>query len=170
MIILSAWSFLQAQDIDFNTPVSESGNMTCTIVTPLSATPSMEFDFLNWPTVAVGSKYEFGDSENEDSDKRSIILFTGENEREVEITVETETMKDNVEISFTFRGTANPQIGQPLSAIPVLYFNNGKEIVSLSTEGKYYLHIIYNWVWAHENATTGVKTFVQRIKVQYHNI
>lgn len=170
MIMFCGWNFLYAQGIDFNTPVSETGNMTCLVIKPLSVSPSWHGDFLNWPTLPVGSKYDFGTSDVEDSDRRSIFTFTGESERNIEITIETETMKDNVEISFTFRGTQSPQLGQPLSSIPILDFSNSREIAILSAEGKYYLHIIYNWVWAHEDAETGHKVFVQRISAQYHDL
>jgi hypothetical protein len=156
--------------MNFNAPVLESGNLSCLVITPLSVTPNWHGDFLNWPTVPVGSKYIFGANGNEDSDKRSIFTFTGEAARDIEINVETETMKNNVEIYFTFRGISAPQIGQPLNAIPQLNFNDSKEIVNLSATGKYYLHIIYHWVWAHDGAEPGQVTFVQTINASYHNL
>jgi len=161
---------LLSQGNNFNTPVSESGNMNCLVITPLSVTPTWQGDFLNWPTVPVGSKYIFGSNNNEDSDKRSMFTFTGEALREIQISVETETIKDNVEIYFTFRGTPTPQIGQPLNGIPLLSFIDSKENVSLSTEGKYYLHIIYHWVWVHEGAEPGLKVFNQSINAKYLNL
>ncbi|MCO5251985.1 MAG: hypothetical protein M9949_11285 [Candidatus Kapabacteria bacterium] len=170
IIMICGWNTLLSQGIDFNTPVLESGNLTCLVITPLSVTPTWHGDFLNWPTVPVGSKYEFGTNGDEDSDRRSIFTFTGESARDIEICLETETMKDNVEIFFTFRGTQTPQIGQPLNGIPLLNFNDSKEIVNLSAEGKYYLHIIYHWVWAHDGAEPGLKVFVQTINAQYHNL
>lgn len=170
IIILCGWNTLHSQGMDFNTPVTESGNMTCLVITPLSVTPDWHGDFLNWPTVPVGSKYILGSNGNEDSDKRSIFTFTGESLRDIEISVATETMKDNVEIFFTFRGTQTPQIGQPLNGIPLLNFNDSKEIVNLSAVGKYYLHIVYHWVWAHDGAEPGLVTFVQTINASYHNL
>lgn len=170
LLMLGSWSFLAAQGLDHNTPVSKSGKMTCNVIFPLSVSPVWDESFLNWPTVPAGSKYILGTNGDEDSDKRCIFTFTGEANRQIEISFVMETMKDNVEISFTMKGTQTPPLGTPLNGIPILSFNNSKEIVNLSAGGKYYLHIIYNWVWAHEGAEPGLKSFVQSIHARYNDL
>lgn len=170
ILLIGSCNLLTAQELDFNSPVSKFGNMTCTVITPLSVTPTWHGDFLNWPTVPVGSKYIIGSNGDQDADFRSIFTYTGEASYDFEISIDRETLKNNVEISYTLRGTAQPSLGAPLSSIPVLDFNNNKQIVTLSTQGKYYLHIIYNWVWAHEGADTGVIIFLQNFYALYHNL
>lgn len=170
VLMFGAIAYANAQDVNFNSSVTETGNLVCHIIIPLSVSPNSHDDFLNFPTVPVGSKYNLGTHDYEDSDKRSYFTYSGEAGSAIEISIDFETIQDNVEINFVLRGTSNPPLGTPLQSIPILNFSAGKEIVSLSTTGKYYLHIEYNWVWAYENAEPGYRRFVQKVSAQYYNI
>lgn len=170
MLMLGGLTLLQAQAEDHNTPVTKSGNMTCNVIKTLSVNPIHETDYLNWPPLPVGSKYYLGGN-NRWEDSYSIFTFTGEESRQIEITIEMQKEKDNVEISFRLFGTQFDHVGSNPSNMTGLSFaNNSKEIVSLSAGGNYYLHIIYDWVEAKEGAIPGRYSFLQKINAQYHNL
>jgi len=157
---------INAQTVIHNAPVSEQTTLSCKVLKPLSVSPLSQEDFLNWPTIPIGSKYYLNSSDIEDSDFRSIFTFSGEPNHDVVISMVCENIVDNVELSFTMKGTAIRYLG--IEQVPLLVFDaDGKTVVSLNADGAFYLHILYDWVWAKENATTGVKCFTQCIASQY---
>jgi len=169
ILIVCAAITANAQAVSFNSPVNESTNLTCKLIKPLSVSPNFSQDFLNWPTVPVGQKYVMtGNINDESSDILTIFIFSGEPNASIEISVTTQTYKDNVEISYRLKGTQNPYLG--LKFVPVLGFIDGKSTVNLNNSGDYYLHIVYDWVWAHEGATPGIKRFTQLISAQYNTL
>jgi hypothetical protein len=169
-IMLCGLVLTQAQAEEHNAPVTKSGNMTCNVIRPLSVSPSHETDYLNWPSLPVGAKYYLGGN-NRWEDSYSIFTFTGEGSRRMEISIQMEKEKDNVEISFSFFGTQFDHVGSnPSDMTELLFGNNGKEIVSLSAGGNYFLHIIYDWVEAKEGAIPGRYSFIQLINAQYHDL
>lgn len=167
-LICGGYNIISAQTTNFNTPVAKSANLSCTVITPLSIDPLSSKDYICWPTIPVGSKYILGESIRQNADWNSIYTFTGEPGLAVEISVTMQTLKDNVEISYRLKGTESPYLGVQDS--PVLSLVDGKTGINLSAVGEYYLHIVYDWVWAHEGATKGLKRFVQIINARYYGL
>jgi hypothetical protein len=162
--MISSFSLI-AQNIGFNSPVSGSANLSCRVIKALSVCPNSSDDYINWPTIPVGSKYILNSSDNQDADWKSIFTFSGEPGSLVEISISAETFKDNVEISYRLKGTPIDHLG--VNLVPLLNFVNGKTIVTLNAGGAYYLHIVYDWVFAHQGSTPGEKNFTQIINAQY---
>lgn len=157
-----------AQGSGFNSPVIKSANLSCTVITKLSIDPLSTKDYVCWPTIPIGSKYTLGESNRQNADFNSIFTFAGEPGSSIQISIVTQTIVDNVEISFSLKGTPYPYLG--IQEAPLLTFTDGRAIVNLSAEGEFYLHIGYDWVWAHDNATRGVKKFTQMINAQYFGL
>lgn len=169
ILIICAAITANAQAVSFNSPVNESTNLTCKLIKPLSVTPEISQDYLNWPTVPVGSKYDMtGNVNDEDSDIKTIFTFSGEPNTSIEVSLTTQTYIEHVEISYRLKGTPIPYLG--MKFVPELGFIDGKSIVNLNSNGNYYLHIVYDWVWAHEGATPGLKIFRQLINAQYNTL
>lgn len=166
LILISSFS-LFAQALDFNSPVSSSLNLSCKVIKPLSVDPVSSNDFIHWPTIPVGSKYVIS-SNNSNADNYSIFTFRGEPGSSVEITFIPQTSIDNVEISYRLKGTNDLYLGN--QTVPPMNFDNGKTMVNLNSGGEFYMHIIYDWVWAKPNALTGIKHFVQSISAQYNGL
>jgi hypothetical protein len=154
-----------SQSTNINTPVAKSTNLSCTVIVPLSIDPLSSKDYICWPTIPIGSKYILGESSKQDADWKSIYTLTGEPGVAIEISVTMQTLKDNVEISYRLKGTQTPYLG--VQDATLLSLVDGKTNINLSADGEYFLHIVYDWVWAHEGATKGLKRFVQKINAQY---
>jgi hypothetical protein len=168
IVIIIFWSSLTllAQTPVFNQQVPSSGQMTCYVIKPLSVSPLSTDDYINWPSIPVGSQYIISHN-NPDADWRSIFTFKGEPGKTITISVTKQTEVDNVEISYQLKGTAmqfdqNPGL--------LIFDGNGMINRDLSNSGVYYVHIIYDWVWAKVGATPGVREFTQVISAQYYNL
>lgn len=112
LILVFATSLnLLSQSNGFNSPVSQSANLSCSVIKQLSINPATTEDYIYWPTIPIGSKYTLGQSPNQDADNRSIFTFSGESDAAIQISVTAQTMVDNVELSYSLKGTQTPQYG-----------------------------------------------------------
>lgn len=169
ILILGTSLSLLSQPTSFNAPVSETANLQCTVISPLTVNPTQSSDMIQWPTLVPGSKYFIGQLGNrERGDFYSIFTFSGEPGLDIEISITPQRVVNNVEISFTMMGSSEPYLGQP--STPTLSFQGNSEVVTLSSTGAYYLHIQYDWVWAYDNAARGIRHFVQTIDAHYNSL
>lgn len=170
IIFLAVSTTMFAQAGLHNSPESSSANFSCTVIEQLAVTPNpANHDNLWWPTIPIGSKYYFGSKPGENSDTKSIFMFSGETNKSLSITLQTQRELDNVEVAFSFKGSTTG-FGGPPANLQDLSFENDNEIVDLNGDGKYWLQIIYEWVWAKPGATPGERYFVQLISVSYNGI
>ena len=169
ILLLSANIAIFAQGTYPGTPESSSAAFSTTVIEQLAVSPNPKnSDHLWWPTIPVGSKYYIGTNPNEDSDNKSVFSFTGEANKSISITIQREYEIDNVEVSYRLLGTTEG-FGGP-GTLEELLFEGNSEIVDLSGDGKYYLHIVYDWVWAKTGATPGERAFVQIISFSYNDL
>ena len=163
-LIISNRSY--ADNTVHNTPVPESTMISCSVITPLSITPPNSIDYINWPSIPIGQKYILNSSPYEDADWKSIFTINGEPGYTIEISMVKQLEVDNVEISYILKGTNTQYLG--VHMVPPMVFNSeGKSIVNLNDDGAYYVHIVYEWVWAKDNAIPGIKSFIQEITANY---
>jgi hypothetical protein len=154
---------------EHNNPISSSCMLNTTVIKPLCITPSISNDYINWPTIPVGSKYTLNTSLIQDADWKSIFRIMGEPGYPIEISISRQTELDNVELSFGVKGTDQQYLGNP-PPLPSLVFDNVGIVVNLNSSGFYFIHFVYEWIWAKDNATPGEKHFSQQISVRYYGL